>query len=988
MADDSEKRIIEIEYVVKVDDAITKTEEFEDRVRETIAQLQEAAQKSKLSIDSLAKGMAKSFEEQQKTSISELQAKIASIKTSDATPVSKSTQIKAAQDEINQRTKAIQEYKRVVAEALARVVEAEKAAANTIRAVDKETLEQKEANLKEYNKAFDEYVKSLKTKEALTPAAQSVKQEITNLKAEITALASQTGKSFTQISQEMLNKGQKPAKLVKQAVSELNAEMKGVASSGGGGFLGFLKSLGTVGQIAFGYTLGTLAIQALRSITNFFKEAAQAGFEYAQALARLKISTNILQEKGYNITLRETLELVTALNKEFPLFTRKAVVEGVGYIQLLSQNLGLGNDQMKNMAEVASALGVVLGKDVGEAAKELALFLSSGYGEALQRAGILASKQAVADELVAMGIKTKYNETDQATRAQAGYNVIMRDAIKLLEKAKEIQKGDEYAATRLSAAWTELKNIIGIRMTPALADLYDGLTAIINGKYGIKQLITWLREASATFQTMTSSAIPALARAFQFWGEVMQNVLNPKFDFKKALAEYFTDVQRIWNENLFKFKQFNLPDIYGGMKDSAIGAGTALEDANDTIEKATDELYTNISEAEKQFTEDSLDLWKDYNRDLEQLTIDHLRREGESWLQYFAEQAAIWRKSYDDIVGENIKFQLDLEQINREYTQKRADAEQKYRDKEAKAERDFQEKLRRLREEFLFDLEDALRERDARQVLRLIRRFNLEQERLNRERAAEREDSQLAYRRELEDIDRQKAERLQKLNEEHQARLAEIRRQEAIELRELEIKHNAEMAEIDRRLQQERDDRTTRWEQQQSDLKDQFNARVKEIIANLVTEYSLTAPMLEAIGAAYTKIYGPNGVIQGALASYIAYLGVVQASIAALNSAWQPGAFSGSEPKGYPFYSPPINSGPRATGAKNWAVTSPRTMTVGEVPEMVNITPLNRLSSSDMGSKDGTITVELLLSPDLQARVIDNTMTEVANVMLDIQRRR
>jgi hypothetical protein len=77
-----------------------------------------------------------------------------------------------------------------------------------------------------------------------------------------------------------------------------------------------------------------------------------------------------------------------------------------------------------------------------------------------------------------------------------------------------------------------------------------------------------------------------------------------------------------------------------------------------------------------------------------------------------------------------------------------------------------------------------------------------------------------------------------------------------------------------------------------------------------------------------------------------------------------------------------------ATGAQNMLVTSPQIIQVGEIPEMINITPLNRMGSSDIGGKDGTIAIELWLSPDLQARVMDNTLDAVANIMLDIQRRR
>src|SRR3990167_9183687 len=136
---------------------------------------------------------------------------------------------------------------------------------------------------------------------------------------------------------------------------------------------------------------------------------------------------------------------------------------------------------MKDLAEVAGALAVILGKDVNEASKELALFLSSGYGEALQRAGILASKAAVMHELLAMGVKTSYNETSAAVRAQAGYNVIMQDATKLTEKAKEIQGDVAYAAARSANAWQQLKDTLGLRLVPVINVVYTLGLRLVKG---------------------------------------------------------------------------------------------------------------------------------------------------------------------------------------------------------------------------------------------------------------------------------------------------------------------------------------------------------------------------------------------------------------------------------------------------------------------------------------------------------------------------
>lgn len=1003
------QEIIEVVYVVRADDAIANAERMRSSINAIKTDIQNLASQSGASFRELAEGMKKAFGSEQMAAIADARKRISAIRTSDLTAEDKTAKIAPIRAEIDARIAAWREYKQFVNKALEELNAAERKFVKESVTRDKERSAQRKAFLKEEKDVLQQYItawrESQKTGEmgVMTKQAQEMGAKIQDLKQQIVAYAQQNGVSFNKAAQDIYNKGTVPINQMRQAVRELNAEMKNT-SAGGGGILGFFQNLGTVGQFVFGSVLGITAISVLRNLVNWFKEVAAAGFEYAQALKRLEISTQILQERGVNITMKETLDLVNELNRQFPIFTRKQIVEGVGYIQLLSQNLGLSTKQMKDLNEVAGSLAVVLGKDVNEAAKELALFLSSGYGEALQRAGILASKQAVVEELRRMGIQKGYNDVDQATRAQAGYNVIMRDANKLVEKSTELQKDNAYALNRTKQAWQGLKDAFGARLTTPLALVLNLLTDLIKllGQGYQKAAMAYAQAAAqSTFATLL------FAESFKFLINAVQNSFNPLYNFKDELRGFVGDMLKV-REELFK-QSFGaaLPDIFVGFEDSIADAASGIDESKEMIIESVKELHKRLIDEQTSFNDDMDSLWKDYQRDLEQLEIDAARKREEVWIDYSANLAEIARKAADDVIAENTKYQLDLLQINREYSQKREDAEQKYRDKEAKAEKDFQEKLRRLREEFLFDLEDALRERDARQVLRLIRRFNLEQARLERERTSAREDRENEYRRELEDIDAQKAERLRKLSEEHQARLLEIRRQAQIEIRELGIKNQAELAEIDRRLVQEQTDRLARYEQQKADREEQFKKDLERLGLELGEELGLTQEMLNRIYQEYLNTYGPDGLIPQVMNGFLIYLAQVNAEISRqiqMLAGMMAGAFSGSEPKNYQYYQPPASSfsgiEPKsgsgyygyATGAKDMLVTSPKIIKVGEVPELINITPLNRLSSAErVGeaiNKNGTINIELWLSPDLQARVMDNTMSELANVMLNIQRSR
>jgi len=75
--------------------------------------------------------------------------------------------------------------------------------------------------------------------------------------------------------------------------------------------------------------------------------------------------------------------------------------------------------------------------------------------------------------------------------------------------------------------------------------------------------------------------------------------------------------------------------------------------------------------------------------------------------------------------------------------------------------------------------------------------------------------------------------------------------------------------------------------------------------------------------------------------------------------------------------------------------TRPATINVGESrPEIITATPLGKpgkdiskvFTNGGMGGSSGQIELGLTLSPDLEARIISQTLSETANVILKINR--
>lgn len=866
----------------------------------------------------------------------------------------------------------------------------------------KQQLAQEKANLKASEDAQKEYVNAWKSGiPVMSAGAKAFGDQVQATKTQIQQIATQTGQSFAQVGQQLVSGGAN-IKLVTQAIRELNTTASATPS--------IFSRIGGAIQVALGIGLEQIVMKTVRAIINGFKQITEAGFEYAQSLIKLQIGTQLLQRAGLNITMKETLDLVTQLNKEFPLFTRKSIVEGIGYMQILSQNLGLSADQMKNLSNVSAALAVILGKDVGEATKEIALFLSSGYGEALQRAGILASKASVEHELLAMGITEGYNSVDQATRAQAGYNVIMQQASTLVEKAKDAQGNYAYSLRQTQTAWQNLINSLGSKAAPAISVFSKALQAVIN------QLDSFLSHVSQVFYYLSLNISNITLKLMLLWKTFGPNATLAAKDFKKSwdaiTAEVFKGLDEIEKafaedkgiaEAINKYggdlqkaaAGFALGDVYQNLKDDAIGAGTAAEEAAAKISQAMKDLEDKILDDQKNFDTESASLWTDYQRDIEKINRDGLFRQEALFTDFIRAIEQIEAKLAEDIYNENLKYEASVADTMRDYASKREDAENKYRERELKAQKDFEEKMRRLREDFIMDMEDALRERDARQVLRLIRQFNLNQDRIKREAESEKEDRQRAYREELKDLEKQRDERLADLAREHAARVAAIQRQAQIERQQAWQKYQQELADLQRSLENQKIERDLRYKQQMDDLKLQQDARLKSILDALVTEYNLTGPMLEQIMGLYRSKYGVGGELEQ-IYNYAAQLikGLNDMLAYAAKAAAGGWGTSGPLPTGQTgkTTSGPGGTKPGYATGGSFLATSPMIAKFGEVPEIITITPVNQTRQTPISSrskdKNGKLAIDLFLSPDLEARIVDKTLDTNAEVMLNVQRRR
>jgi len=328
-------------------------------------------------------------------------------------------------------------------------------------------------------------------------------------------------------------------------------------------------------------------------------------------------------------------------------------------------------------------------------------------------------------------------------------------------------------------------------------------------------------------------------------------------------------------------------------------------------------------------------------------------------------------------------MQSSVKRIIDDTNQKIADANKKARDKERNDEAKFQEDMRQLREKYLFNLEDALRERDARQVLRLQRQYEMDKTALTNE-----------YELRQQQADQQHQDDIARIKQERRDRLAELAQEEQI------------------RLQREAEDFALRQERAQQDheiemerIRQQIDDRLMAFAEAAGEEYDLNDAAVNRLYNLLKQYYGPGGKFddlynystKSIIANAQGIVNVLNQLIAQVSAIASAGLqFSSGAPTGRINLSGGIkNVGPQAAGG-SYLATSPTTATFGEAgPELATFIPLkNSMPATNLqgigggAGLGGMLKLMIDLNPDLEARIVNESLDNVATVIRQTERER
>jgi hypothetical protein len=714
--------------------------------------------------------------------------------------------------------------------------------------------------------------------------------------------------------------------------------------------------------------LYTLVVGGVFAVINAFQQlfsmAIKGLRELETATYNLVNAERNLSNIGVEITPQGLDETIAGLQKLSPLLSKIEASELVSRVAAnVAPQVGFGAEEIKQLSESITILAIKnkgLGKSFEEVESQVTnAFLTGRVSQAINNLGVKITDQIVKDEALRLGLVKTADEFENLTgkveaqiKARAMLSVISQVTDQEREQLPEYLKTADAQFGIFQARLQDLLTLIGKNFGPLLGQFFEMLA------HALTVTIKVMEALEPIVQRVVATVVAAL--------DAMR---GGGFDLKEFSKSY--------KDTMESFAGL------GGAADTPTGlvpdvSGQAEKEAKETekwMDKLRDIMQDNIDKLQ--------DMAIDYNRKLEDIARDSGRKMADL-ARDTAQKREDAQRDYGDKVAD----------INRDYAESAQEARQEYQQNEEEQEREHQDRLKELREKYLVDLEEALRERDARQILRLMRQYQIDKNRAVQDRAKEKAQNR-----------QQLAQKMQDLEIERQQKLAQAQRELAEKLRDIQIGYERERAEARRAAARARQDARIDYNRKLEDQRMYLQRKLRDLATAMGAELQMTAQGAQAIAQILNAYFGASGVVSGIFSG-------LNASIAGINYAGPSGAGTssinnpaiatniGSAGIGSGLYNPydyrtRLRQGGLAEGG-TFLATRPQSIDVAETrPEIITATPLGRPGMdvnklfTDMagtGGGGGSMEIGVTLSPDLEGRVVRKAMDETAKVVFRVNK--
>jgi len=719
-------------------------------------------------------------------------------------------------------------------------------------------------------------------------------------------------------------------------------------------------------RVALGALSSMVVFWAVQKITETVKKSIDSVQQLEQSLFKLASAERVLSQAGIEISMQDFLDIAKEISETFSFLSDIDAQKMVAQIALLTKELKLGKDELEDLMRAIPILALRGGVSIESATQQVINGLTSS-GKGWRDLGILVDAEIIKQEAVASGLVKTRDEYENLTAEQKQQvEVLALIGIANKSVADETENfgdmvGTVTASTKsMSAEWENFTQIMGQVLKPLLVVITTALTIFL-------QLLQSVFTVIGLGTLGVASAVTTMGLVID---DVLKGNIKSVQEAQEAWIKYRDEVAKSGLEKLFPtgVPDFELGTDLTGKLSFSLSDALGLDEFSSDIDTATEEML-ELEDEVIDLSELDLD---DLNDDLEKLArkAQEAKEEFEIAGDRAQEDFGIKR----DRLNED--YALKREDILRDSNKKIADIQAKSRQKELNEEAKFQEKMRQLREKFLFSLEDALRERDARQVLRLQRQFQMDKQALINENDLRKKERREDAARQLKEAIDDRNERLRLLEEERQLKLARQKEDFDLKRQRAEEDHQRELADIARQA----DERLALFVEEAVEA-GVISEEAAAMLLGTLTEFYGSDGLFDNLYSANTasmltnaqnQLAGMASVISGAMTMQAAVASAaasVRANLASIGGSYGNGRIGGLR-----------------EDAGN--VVTPSSIYGGQIPISAFTPPSIPTSGFSGGSQGGDLRVMLELSPDLEARIVNESLNEISSTINTIARER
>lgn len=774
-------------------------------------------------------------------------------------------------------------------------------------------------------------------------------------------------------------------------IRQVGSEMQTAGNAGKSAFDKVFTSVHFL-RIALGALASMLLFQVIQAFTQTFTQASDQARQLEENIWRLTNAERALSEAGTDISLKGMEDAITRIQKKFKVFSREDITQLYSSIAVATKQLGLSEKEIADVTESVVFLNIQSSKQEDLMTTQASL-LSSLLGKSstgISQLGVSFKTTFIEQEAFRMGLlktgETLEDLTDDeiahvktSLLVQAGY----ADTAEGLEIVNEFLETNSAKLQTNKSAWEDLLATMGQglnNLQPALDGVFSEIQESIEvGR--VQQLFTkQIRKDEGVFGAMFD--VEANTIVFKLATGIA--LTQKEYDKLKKTIEGMDD------KDILKL----FPDPSAIKDRFTRELIQSLVEVKDTATALPDPLISDTVD------EDALKSLDDLDDKLREIALDAKQAQEDLDLKFSQKRGDLnveYDRKGDDAARDHAQ---KLEDINRDSLDKVADAKRKAREDEKKAEQDLLQKLKELRQRFLMDLDDALHARDARQILRLIKEYNFEKQNILDRKKLDDKQRKEKLADDLKAIEEDRKRRIQQEQIEYKRRLEDLRIAKQREIDELNLWYAREQEDIARNVEQKLEKLLDGYiqegilhEEQLSEIEGilakHFGTQmgmVDNLVAYMQTRFAQMASMSVPVGAPAGYAPLPPSFYQNAplTGSFIGGGGTsVLTSSGSQN--FNKNTRTPTRPSTKPGRIPAFADGGTLFANK------PTLALFGEKqPEFARFVPANQMSRGGLGGGEmgvnGEIGLELLLSPDLEARVVRNAMNGTAQIVTKIRR--